>query len=350
MSNPFDASPPVLYRSGDLVRLNEEGELEYVGRADQQLKVRGYRIEPGEVEAALVTHPEVQEGAVVARPGPDGVLALVAYVVPHERGRELRPGEVREHVRAHLPEFMVPERIVTLDSLPRTVNGKVDRDALLLHGEQRSSDAPPYAPPRDRLEHQLVAIWEELLGVRPIGIGDDFFDLGGHSLIAVRMVRQVGLAIGRPVPVTLLYEHHTIEALAKGEPVALDPRDLPPYCPTCGRRLPANTRVCAACVDRGAVLRRLLGFARPYRWSMVLAAVLMVAGTGLGVLPPKIMQWITDGLLYAHWPSGVGGGPAARLGLLVGGLLAAEVLSTAFSVWRGRLGNWIGSHLMGELR
>lgn len=215
VSNPFDASPAVLYRSGDLVRLNEEGELEYVGRADQQLKVRGYRIEPGEVEAALVTHPEVQEGAVVARPGPDGVLALVAYVVPHERGRELRPGEVREHVRAHLPEFMVPERIVTLDSLPRTVNGKVDRDALLLHGEQRSSDAAPYAPPRDRLEHQLVAIWEELLGVRPIGIADDFFDLGGHSLIAVRMVRQVGLAIGRPVPVTLLYEHHTIQALAK---------------------------------------------------------------------------------------------------------------------------------------
>ena len=88
-----------------------------------------------------------------------------------------------------------------------------------------------------------------------------------------------------------------IEALASGEPVALDPRDLPRYCPTCGRRLPANTRVCSVCVDRGAVLRRLLAFAKPYRWRLGLAACLMVLGTALGVLPPKIMQWITDGLL-----------------------------------------------------
>ena len=141
-----------------------------------------------------------------------------------------------------------------------------------------------------------------------------------------------------------------IEALAKGEPVALDPRDLPLYCPNCGRRLPANTRVCSVCVDRGAVLRRLLAFARRYRWRMGVAAGLMVVGTALGVLPPKLMQWITDGLLYGRWPLGAHAGAAAMLALLVGALLAAELLSTAAGVLRGRLGNWIGSHLMGELR
>ncbi len=141
-----------------------------------------------------------------------------------------------------------------------------------------------------------------------------------------------------------------LEALAKGEPIAIDPRDLPHYCPRCGRRLPTNTRVCPVCVDRGAVLRRLLAFAHPYRWRMLLAAVLMIAGTALGVLPPKIMQWITDGLLYGQWPLVHGAGAAQMLALLVGTLLATGLLNNLVGVWRGRLGNWVGSHLMGELR
>ena len=213
--NPFEELPPVLYRSGDLVRLNQDGELEYVGRADRQLKVRGYRIEPGELEAAILTHPGVQEAAVVTHPGSDGVESIVAYVVAHSSGPLPVGAEIRTYLRARLPSFMVPERIVLLDKLPRTGNGKVDRDALVHHGDERSSDAPKYVPPQDQLQHQVVAIWEELLGVQPIGIQDDFFDLGGHSLLAVRMVRQVGLAIGGEVPVTLLYEHRTIEALTR---------------------------------------------------------------------------------------------------------------------------------------
>ena len=141
-----------------------------------------------------------------------------------------------------------------------------------------------------------------------------------------------------------------LEALAKGDPIAIDPRDLPRHCPRCARRLPANTRVCPACLPRGAVLRRLLAFGRPYLGRMVFAAVLMVVGTALDVLPPKIMQWITDGLVYGHWPLPTGGRPVAVLLLLVLALLAIRLSGSVIGVWEGRTGNWLGSHLMGDLR
>ncbi len=141
-----------------------------------------------------------------------------------------------------------------------------------------------------------------------------------------------------------------IEALARGEPVVLDPRDLPRYCPHCGRRLQANTRVCPVCVHRGAVLRRLLAFAWPYRYRMALAGALMILGTALAVLPPKIMQWITDGLLYGHWPLPRAYGSVAMLTLLVGALLCTRLLGSAVSVWQERTGIWVGAHIMGSLR
>ncbi len=141
-----------------------------------------------------------------------------------------------------------------------------------------------------------------------------------------------------------------LESLAKGDPIALDPRDLPRHCPRCGRRLPANTRVCPVCLPRSAVLRRLLAFAQPYRGRMVLAGGLVILSTLLNVLPPKIMQWITDGLVYGLWPLGAGGRPAAALLLLVGALVGIRLLGSVISVWEGRSANWIGSHLMGDLR
>jgi len=214
LPNPFGGPGKTLYRSGDLARANDDGELEYVGRADRQLKVRGYRIEPGEVESTLVKFPGIQEASVLPHTGADGVSSLVAYVVSTKPGRPVAAGPVREHLRQHLPPFMVPETIVELERLPRTANGKVDKDALVAQMSQRSSDSAAYVAPQNPLEQQMVAIWEELLGVDPVGTEDDFFDLGGHSLLAVRMTRQVGLALGRDVPVTLLYEHHTIRGLA----------------------------------------------------------------------------------------------------------------------------------------
>jgi ATP-binding cassette subfamily B protein len=142
-----------------------------------------------------------------------------------------------------------------------------------------------------------------------------------------------------------------VASLAAGEPLAVDPRDLPRYCPRCGRRLPANTRVCSSCVDRGAVLRRLLAFARPYAWRMALAGSLMVVGTLVDVLPPKISQLLTDALVRPHrWPSWLPVHGGAGLLALVVLLLADRAASTALQTWRGRLGNWVGSHVMGDIR
>ena len=140
-----------------------------------------------------------------------------------------------------------------------------------------------------------------------------------------------------------------IAMVAKGEPIALDPRDLPRYCPRCGRRLQVNTRVCPTCVDRGAILRRLLELAWPHRLRMALAAVLMISATLLAVLPPRFMEWITNGLVSSEWPIRHMR-PAQELGLLVAAVLALQVVSTSINITQQRLGNWIGSHVMGELR
>ncbi len=142
-----------------------------------------------------------------------------------------------------------------------------------------------------------------------------------------------------------------IGSLAKGEPVAVDPRDLPRYCPRCGRRLQANTRVCGHCVDRGAVLRRILAFAAPYRWRMGLAAALMIIGTLVDVLPPKIAQLLTDALIGRHlWPRWLPAHGAAGLAALVGLLFVDRLASTGLQAWRARIGIWVGSYVMGDIR
>jgi ATP-binding cassette subfamily B protein len=140
-----------------------------------------------------------------------------------------------------------------------------------------------------------------------------------------------------------------LEMLAKGEPVAVDPRDLPRYCPRCGRRLQVNTRVCPTCVDRGAVLRRLLEMAWPHRFRLALASALMILGTVLAVLPPRLTEYITNGLVGHQWPI-PHMRPTAELALLVGAMLGLQAVSTGLNIAQQRLGNWIGSHVMGELR
>ncbi len=140
-----------------------------------------------------------------------------------------------------------------------------------------------------------------------------------------------------------------LAALAKAEPIAIDPRDLPRYCPRCHRRLGTNTRVCPSCLHRGAVLRRLLAYAQPYRFQMAAAAGLMLAGTLLDVLPPKVAQWITDGVVYGHWPGWSGRG-AAALGLLTLVLLLTRTAGLALGVWRARIGVSVGNRTMGDIR
>jgi amino acid adenylation domain-containing protein len=195
-----------LYRTGDLARYSENGELEFLGRADHQVKVRGYRIELGEIESVLRQQEQVREAVVVARQE-----QLVAYIV-----NETSAGtaELREKLRQHLPDYMVPSVFVMLSELPLTPNGKVDRKALPDIDHSRSETVDSYIAPRDMLEFQLAKLWEELLPVHPIGVRDNFFALGGHSLVAVRLVSRIEQELGKKIPVRAVFQGATIEYLA----------------------------------------------------------------------------------------------------------------------------------------
>ncbi|MET0398428.1 MAG: non-ribosomal peptide synthase/polyketide synthase, partial [Longimicrobiaceae bacterium] len=207
-----------LYRTGDRVRWLATGELEYLGRMDQQLKVRGFRIEPGEIEAALGSHPAVREAVVVLREDVPGVRRLVAYGVVEE-GAELSVGELRAHLSARLPEYMIPAAYVVLPALPLSANGKVDRWALPVPERVEETE---YLAPRTVVEELLCSIWAELLGVERVGVNDDFFALGGHSLLATRMAFRAMQSFGVEVPLRTLFEMPTVAALA----VALEDRML----------------------------------------------------------------------------------------------------------------------------
>jgi amino acid adenylation domain-containing protein len=196
-----------VYRTGDRVRWLEDGTLEFLGRMDQQVKVRGFRVEPGDVEAALLEHPEVREAAVVARAGAPGETRLVAYVVGGAAGEALRA-----HLAARLPDHMVPAAFVAMDALPLNPNGKLDRRGLPAPEYGAGAE---YVAPRTPGEEVLAGLWAEVLGVERVGVEDDFLQLGGHSLLAVRLLSRVHEAFGVEVPLRALFEHPTVAALAR---------------------------------------------------------------------------------------------------------------------------------------
>jgi amino acid adenylation domain-containing protein len=207
--NPWRAdSGDVLYRTGDLGRYRPDGEVEPAGRADRQVQVRGFRVEPGEVEAVLAAHPDVRAAAVVPRLAVDGGTSLVAYVVSavDDPAAALRP-----HLAARLPDYMVPSAFVTVDALPLTANGKLDVAAL---PAPPASPAAAHEPPRTAAEQVVAEIWGEVLGKGRVGVEDDFFALGGHSLLATRVLSRVEQAFGVKLPVRALFEHPTVAALA----------------------------------------------------------------------------------------------------------------------------------------
>lgn len=212
--NPFmPETGDHLYKTGDLVRYLADGNLLFVGRADTQVKLHGYRIELGEVESALRKHPAVRDAAATAREDTPGDQRLVAYVVPADAELPSYP-ELRRHLQLHLPEYMIPSRVLTLDALPLSPNGKVDRSALPApHGLQRSGEQT-YIPPRWTVHHQLLAIWEDLLDARPIGIRDNFFDLGGTSFLAARLIGRIEHLSGQKLSLETLFAGPTIEELA----------------------------------------------------------------------------------------------------------------------------------------
>ncbi len=209
LRNPFAEGR--IYRTGDLCRQRTDGAIEFLGRADFQVKFRGYRIELGEIEAVLATHPRVREAVVVAHEDGPGEQKLVAYLTPKD-GALPDAGELRTHLRAKLPDYMVPAQYIALERLPLTANNKIDRKALP-KPERVVGTAAVDEGPREALDVKLRAIWEEVLGVRGIGMNDSFFDIGGHSLLALKLFDRIEKSIGMKLPVTALFEAPTIEKL-----------------------------------------------------------------------------------------------------------------------------------------
>ncbi len=214
--DPFAGAPTArLYKTGDLARWRADGNLEYLGRNDFQVKVRGYRIEPGEIEAALSQQPGVQMAVVQALPDRAGNKRLVAYVLgdcPESERADL-PAQLRRTLRQRLPDYMIPERFVLLEQVPLTPSGKIDRRALPAP-DSDAAGGREFAPPRDAVELRLVQLWQQTLDLYPIGITDNFFELGGHSLLAVRLASEIQAWSGREIPLATLFQHATVEQLA----------------------------------------------------------------------------------------------------------------------------------------
>ncbi|WP_186122521.1 non-ribosomal peptide synthetase [Burkholderia gladioli] len=203
-----------MYRTGDLARYQPDGNIVFLGRNDEQVKVRGFRVEPGEIEAQLATHEAVREAIVIARQDPASNARLLAYVSLQDAApcAEL-VRDLREHLAARLPEYMVPAAFVVLDALPLTPNGKVDRRALPEPDDEAFAQAQ-YEAPQGETEQTIAALWAELLGVERVGRHDNFFALGGHSLLATRMLARLRESFGHDVSIRTLFEAPTVSQLA----------------------------------------------------------------------------------------------------------------------------------------
>ncbi|MCX7898646.1 MAG: amino acid adenylation domain-containing protein, partial [Methylocystis sp.] len=227
LPDPYGPPGSRLYRTGDLGRYRADGVLDFLGRVDHQVKIRGHRIEPGEVEAALSTHPKLAAAAVVAREASQGVWRLVAYVVG-----DAAPDEMRRHLQQTLPDYMIPSAFIPLDALPLTPNGKVDRKALPAP-DLAATLAKTYVAPRNEIEQKLAQIWADVLHVQTVGINDNFFELGGHSLLAMTLterMRQNGLA----TTVRELFANPTLAQLAtvlgSDADIPIPPNGVTPEC------------------------------------------------------------------------------------------------------------------------
>jgi amino acid adenylation domain-containing protein len=209
--NPFSKGPGArFYRTGDLVRWRQDGNLEFLGRVDHQVKLRGYRIELGEIEATLESHAGISQAVVVARDDQQEGKRLVAYLVPKAGTENTGENELHAYIKERLPEYMIPTAFVLLEKLPLTPNGKVDRKSL----PKPEAKAPDTAP-RDRMELELVKIWQEVLHVGRVGIRDGFFEVGGHSLLAVRLISLIQQRIKKSLPLAALFQNPSIEQLAR---------------------------------------------------------------------------------------------------------------------------------------
>ncbi len=213
--HPFSAEPDArLYRTGDICRYRADGNVDYLGRSDNQVKIRGFRIELGEIESALRAHLGIVDAVVIASDRGGGERRLLAYVVVKPVEQRECDVDFRAFLRRTLPEPMIPSAFITVDAIPRTANGKVNRSALPEEVTINPDPARTYLAPRDELETKLVKIWESVLGTTPIGVNDRFFDLGGHSLLAVRLAAIIEKTLECRLPVAALFQAPSIAELA----------------------------------------------------------------------------------------------------------------------------------------
>ena len=202
----------LIYRTGDLARMRDDGQIEFLGRNDEQVKIRGHRIELAEVRLAISSHPNVKQLFLMVREDVPGDRRLIAYIVTHSAVSEIQDS-LRQHAKAKLPAEMVPAAFVIVESIPLNVNGKVDRKALPVPSDRPELTAVYHAPETD-LERQLTLMWQDLLGLDSIGVDDNFFDLGGHSLLAARLIARIEKQMGTNIPMATLFEAPTISQLA----------------------------------------------------------------------------------------------------------------------------------------
>jgi natural product biosynthesis luciferase-like monooxygenase protein len=220
--NPFGARIGArLYKTGDLARYLPDGRIEYLGRLDQQVKIRGHRIEPGEIEAVLAEHPSVQEAVLVAREDVPGEVRLVAYVLARDG---MNNGELRGFLRQRLPEYMMPAAFVMMDAMPLLPSGKLNRKALPVPSSLRPEMPSQYVAPQSEMERIIASVWQEALGLERVGAQDNFFDLGGHSLLMAQVHTKLRELLRTDVPVIELFKYPTISSLAKYFSQAQDAR------------------------------------------------------------------------------------------------------------------------------
>jgi len=259
LADPFSDQPGArMYKSGDMARYREDGTLEYLGRLDDQVKIRGYRVELGELEAVVAEHPAVRQCVALALEDELGNKQLAAYVIPRDRPA-VTPKELREFLRRKLPEYMTPAHFVFLDAFPLTSNGKVDRRAL--SAAKKTLLRHEFVPPRTAREATLAAIWTELLRVDPVSVTDNFFDLGGDSLLVARFLGNIEQLFGKRLSMSALFQAPTIEQFAvilEGR-VSATPQVIPVQ--------PAGSLPPFFCIGAGPLFRPLalrLGNDRPF--------------------------------------------------------------------------------------
>ncbi|MFI5799705.1 amino acid adenylation domain-containing protein [Streptomyces sp. NPDC051677] len=233
---PFAGPGERMYRTGDIVRRSAEGSLEFLGRADHQVKIRGFRIELGDVEVAVASHPAVSQAKVLAVDHPTRGRQLAAYAVTAEGALPPTAEDLRAHVARKVPAYMVPATYALLDSMPVTANGKVDQKALADMGGQLPEGT--YTAPRTRTQSVIAALWEELLGVVPVGIHESFFALGGHSLLATQAVARIRSVLGVSVSMTDFFGRPTVAELARH----VDDLTTDQACPTLEPRIVPRPR------------------------------------------------------------------------------------------------------------